>query len=225
MKKGSVSIYGMHERHLRRKDGNSLFAVPPCEYREEEYMEARRLDSHELNTFQADMQEVIQQAIDLPANAPSETVLALRGKLDQLYTRCSGFGDSCGNHKQAIRKLIEIVMNAVWQAVADDPQARMELESEEVARQKHFCLLEYPLVADLVRPDTPIDSDELVPTLLTVDEDELEAVLWLFEPQQLQDIHQHARALLEQRREQGHVPEAAWENLSCIAEHLEGECC
>lgn len=225
MSNRSVSICGMHERHLRRMDGNPLFAVPAREYREQEYMEARKRDSHELNTFHSEMQEVIQQAIDLPANAPSETVLALRGKLDQLYTRCSGFGGSCGNHKQAIRKLIEIVMNAVWQAVADDPQARMELESEELARQKHFCLLEYPLVADLIRPDTPIAADELVPTLLQAEEDELEAVLWLFEAEQLREIHEHARALLEQRRQQGYELPEAWQQLECIAEHLECECC
>ncbi len=223
--KEAVSIYGMHERHLRRRDGNPLFSVPPAEYRAEDYLEVRRLDSHELNTFHNDMQEVIQQAIDLPANAPSETVLELRGRLDQLYTRCSGFGGSCGSHKQAIRKLIEIVMNAVWQAVADDQQARVELESEEVARQKHFCLLEYPLVSDLIRPDTPIASDELVPTLLQADEDELEAVLWLFEPEQLQGIYEHARALLEQRKEQGYELTEAWERLECIAEHLECDCC
>ncbi len=223
--KESVSIYGMHERHLRRRDGNPLFSVPPADYQAEDYLEARRLDSHELNTFHNDMQEVIQQAIDLPANAPSETVLELRGRLDQLYTRCSGFGGSCGSHKQAIRKLIEIVMNAVWQAVADDQQARVELESEEVARQKHFCLLEYTLVSDLIRPDTPIASEELVPTLLQADEDELEAVLWLFEPEQLQEIYEHARALLEQRKEQGYELAEAWERLEAMAEHIECDCC
>lgn len=223
--KEAVSIYGMHERHLRRRDGNPLFSVPPADYQAEDYLEARRLDSHELNTFHNDMQEVIQQAIDLPANAPSETVLELRGRLDQLYTRCSGFGGSCGSHKQAIRKLIEIVMNAVWQAVADDQQARVELESEEVARQKHFCLLEYTLVSDLIRPDTPIASEELVPTLLQADEDELEAVLWLFEPEQLQEIYEHARALLEQRKEQGYELAEAWERLEAMAEHIECDCC
>ena len=225
MSKDSISIYGMYERHLRRKEGNPLFAVPPLSYQEEAYLEARRRDSDELNNFHTEMQEAIQQAIDLPANATSEVVLALRGRLDQLYTRCSGFGGSCDRHKQAIRKLIDIVMNAVWQAVADDPQARIELESEEVARQKHFCLLEYPLVADLIRPDTPIDSDELVPTLLSAEEEELEAVLWLFEPEQVRDIHEHAQALLEQRREQGFELTEARERLECITEHLECDCC
>jgi len=214
----------MYERHLRRKDGNPLYGVPAPQYGSEEYLQARRHDSEELNCFQNEMREVIQQAIDLPSNAESEVVLALRGKLDQLYTRCSGFGASCGNHKQSIRKLIDIVMKAVWQAAADDPMARLELEQEEMARQQHFCLLEYSLISDLMRPDTPITQEELVPTLLQSGEDELEAVMWMFEPEQLHDIRDKAQALLAGLREQGYALPAAWENLQLITEHLECEC-
>jgi len=221
--KDKVPAFGMHERHLRRKDGNPLYGVPAPKYTQGDYMQARRLDSEEMNAFQNEMQEVIQQAIDLPSNVESEVVLELRGKLDQLYTRCSGFGSSCGTHKQSIRKLIDIVMNAVWQAAADDPMARMELEHEELARQQHFCLLEYPLISDLMRPDTPITQDELVPTLLQADEDELEAVMWMFEPEQLEDIRNQANTLLTRLKEQGYELADAWENLRHIEEHIETE--
>lgn len=220
----SEVIIGMYERHLRRKDGNPLYAVPAPSFPSEMYLQARRRDSEELNRFQNDMREVIQQAIDLPANSESEVVLTLRGRLDQLYTRCSGFGANCGSHKQAIRKLIDIVMKAVWQAAADDPMARLELEQEEMARQQHFCLLEYALISDLMRPDTPITQKELVPTLLQAGEDELEAVLWMFEPEQLHTIRSDAQELLSVRRRQGFELPVAWENLQMIVDHLEGEC-
>ncbi len=222
MKENKV-IIGMNERHLRRKDGNPLYGVPAPAFSAEDYLQARRRDSEELNRFQSDMHEVIRQAIDLPPNSESDVVLALRGKLDQLYTRCSGFGGGCGSHKQSIRKLIDIVMKAVWQAAADDPVARMELEQEEMARQQHFCLLEYPLIADLMRPDTPITQEELIPTLLQAEEDELEAVLWMFEPGQLSSIQNGARVLLGERRKQGFELPPAWDNLRLIIEHLECE--
>ncbi len=221
--KEQTPAFGMHERHMRRKDGNPLFGVPAPRFTTADYMQARRLDSEELNAFQSEMHEVIQQAIDLPSSAESEQVLELRGKLDQLYTRCSGFGTSCGSHKQSIRKLIEIVMNAVWQASADDPMARMELEHEELARQQHYCLLEYPLISDLMRPDTPITQDELIATLLQADEDELEAVMWMFEPEQLENIRKEAGQLLNRLEEQGFDLPEAWENLQMIIEHIETE--
>ena len=221
--KRQTPAFGMHERHLQRKDGNPLYGVPVQHYTKEDYLQARRLDAEEMNDFQQEMQEVIQQAIDLPSNVESEVVLELRGKLDQLYTRCSGFGISCGSHKQSIRKLIEIVMNAVWQAASDDPMARMELEHEELARQQHFCLLEYPLISDLMRPDTPIVQDELIPTLLQADEDELEAVMWMFEPEQLKEIQEQASALLTRLQGQGFDLPDAWENLQLLIEHIETE--
>ncbi len=210
---------GMHERHLLRKDGNPLFGSP--DYPAEAYLEARRLDQQEHQRFEQDMREVIQQAINLDANAESEVVLELRGRLDQLYTRCSCLGEHCMDHKQSLRKLIDIVMKAVWQAAADDPQARMELEQEEMARQQHFLLLEYPLIADMMRPDTPIGQDELVPTLLQAEEDEMEAVLWMFEPQQLAAIRQQAEVLLKRLAAEGHLLSHAWHNLELMAEHLE----
>ncbi|MBE0509185.1 MAG: hypothetical protein K0A95_09995 [Chromatiales bacterium] len=215
----SMDFIGMYERHLLRKDRNPLFGSP--DHPPEAYLEARRLDRLEQQRFEQDMRSVIQQAINLEPNAESEVVLALRGRLDELYTRCSGLGDHCVEHKQALRKLIDIVMKAVWQAAADDPQARMELEQEELARQQHFLLLEYPLIADMMRPDTPIAQDELIPTLLQAEEDELEAVLWMFEPQQLGDICSQADALLRELTTQGHALTSAWRNLEMIAEHLE----
>lgn len=218
------TFIGMYERHLRRKDNNPLYGIPAMQFPPEAYVEARRLDNEEMERFQTDMRRVIQQAINLDANVESEVVLELRAKLDQLYVRCSGLGGNCGDHKQAIRRLIDVVMNAVWQAAADDPMARMELEQEEMARQQHFCLMEYPLISDLMRPDTTISQEELIPTLLQAEEDELEAVMWMFEPEQLQAIRKDAHTLLAELRKQGYELLEAWENLELIIEHLESEC-
>jgi hypothetical protein len=216
---GEKAAVGMYERHLMRKDGNPLFGLPVADYRGDDYIRARQQDSEELQRFHEEMRRVIQQAIELEANVESEVILELRGKLDQLYTRCSGFGRGCGEHKQNIRKLIDLVMKAVWQAAANDPQARMELEQEEMARQQHFRLLESPLVADLLRPDTPIHTDELIPTLLQANSEELEAALWMFEPEQLQKICEEATRLLEQRKAEGYDLEDAWEKLKIMREH------
>ena len=211
---------GMHERHLLRRDGNPLFALPPVDYSGNDYIEARQRDNAELQQFHQEMRSVIQQAIELETNVESEVILELRGKLDKLYARCSSFGSGCSEHKQNIRKLTDLVMKAVWQAAGNDPQARMELEQEEMARQQHYRLLEYPLVADLLRLDTPIDQQELVPTLLQAGAEELEAAIWMFEPQQLQQLCEKAERLLTQCRGAGHELSDADNNLMLLKEHL-----
>jgi len=215
----ATAAVGMYERHLLRKDGNPLFGLPVADYSGDDYIRARQQDNEELHQFHEEMRQVIQQAIELQANVESEVILELRGKLDQLYTRCSGFGRGCSEHKQNIRKLIDLVMKAVWQAAANDPQARMELEQEEMARQQHYRLLEYPLVADLLRPDTPINTDELIPTLLYATSEELEAALWMFESAQLQHLCEEATRLLEQRKAEGHHLDDAWAKLKIMQEH------
>lgn len=212
----------MHERHLLRRDGNPLFGLPVADLSADAYIRARQRDREELLQFHDEMRAVIQEAIELEANVESEVLLTLRGRLDQLYLRCSSFGSGCGEHKQNIRKLTDLVMKAVWQAAAADPQARMELEQEEMARQQHYRLLEYPLVADLLRPDTPIAREELLPALLHAGTEELEAALWLFEPMQLQPLSGEARVLLKQCAEAGYGLEQAWLRMQQMQEHLGG---
>ncbi len=216
------SPVGMHERHLQRKDGSPLFAFPATDYSADEYLSAQQRDNEEIKQFYEEMRRVIQQAIELDPNVESEVVLELRAHLDQLYTRCSAFGSNCDEHKQNIRKLIDIVMKAVWQAASDDPQARKELEQEERARQQHYRLLEYPLVADLLIPNTPIAANELVPTLLIARSDELEAALWLFEPDHLRQLSNDAKTLVENLSSKGIDVMGAKQNMQMIEAHLNG---
>src|SRR5512139_2085185 len=87
-------------------------------------------------------------------------------------------------------------MNAIWQGAGNDPVAHQELTHEEEARAAHFAHLRYPLVATLVRPDSPIKAEDLVPPLLSVEPNELQAALWLFTPEQLATIVTEGHALL-----------------------------
>ncbi len=213
-----ATCIGMHERHLQRREGNPLYAIPPIEYSTEAVLQARQRDSEELHEFHNEMRSVIQQAIELESHVESEIILELRGKLDQLYARCSSFGINCGEHKQNIRKLVDLVMKAVWQAAGDDPQARRELEQEEMARQQHYRLLEYPLIADMLRPDSPIAHNELVATLLCAAPDEVETLSWVFDPEQLSQLCNDAERLLRQRKEQGYPLPEAWAQLQLMQE-------
>jgi hypothetical protein len=82
-------------------------------------------------------------------------------------------------------------------------QAHSELDQEEMAREAHFALLDAPLVADLLNPASPIHPDELVPTLLSADKDELQLALQMFDEVQLLAILSQGAALLEQLQGEG----------------------
>lgn len=190
---------GRHERHFRRKLHNALFNDPLDGYSDEQLLEVQRLDHEELIGFLGELREHVQLAVDLKPNEESQVVLDLKERLDKLYEKASGLADDQSGNKSALRQLIAVIMKTVRAQAQGDALAASELEQEEEARTLHFSLLEQPLVADLLHPESLIGSSELVPTLLSEHEDAVASALELFDAQQLTVIHAQAAQLLGAR--------------------------
>jgi hypothetical protein len=176
---------GRRERHLRRKHGNPLFAWPPHEIEPEALLAAQKADHEEMEGFREDFVSLVQRAAGLEPNAPSEQVLALKEELERRYEQACGLPEDHRKEKDAIERLIAVIMRAVWRAAGEDPLAHRELEDEEQARAIHFALLEHPLVADILHPEGPIRPDELAPAILCATEQEAAAAAQLFDAEQL----------------------------------------
>ena len=190
-------IPGQRERHLRRKQDNPLFPESERQVSAETLEEAQRQDHEALTDFITDFRTLVHKVAGLSPNEGSEVILDLKERLDQAYERAARMVDDQSETQQAISKLVGIIMQAVRRGAGGDPVALQELADEETARQAHYALLEYPLVADLLDPDSVIGEQELVPTLLSAGEAELQAACSLFDPQQLKNLAQRAEALLD----------------------------
>ncbi len=188
---------GVRERHLQRRYHNPLFPPARRHVNAAELQQARAADHAELETFHQQFQSLLERAIALKPNEQSEVILKLKADLDQAYALACGLPGDLSQLKIGLQKLISVMMNAVWQGAGDDPVAHQELTGEEEARAAHFAHLRYPLVAALVRPDSPINREELVPTLLSAAPAELQAALWLFAPQQLAELLREGHTLFE----------------------------
>jgi len=187
---------GRHERHFRRRLDNPLFPRPLIDPRDDDLLEAQRLDHEELLAFITELRETVQRAVELKPNEESQIILDLKERLDRLYETSAGLCDEQSGNQAAIRQLIAVIMKTVW-ASATDAQAESELEQETSARSSHFELLREPLVADLLHPESPIAEDELVPTLLCESESAVAAALQLFDEDQLSLMVGEAYELLD----------------------------
>ncbi len=194
---------GRRERHLRRRHENPLFAWPPQEVEPETLLSAQRADHDEMESFRADFRDLIQRAVNLPADADSDTVLGLKQDVERRYEQSFGLPEDHARERAALRKLIDLIMKAVRRAAGTDPLARQELADEEQAREIHFRLLEQPLVADLLHPESPIAPEELAPTLLSASAEELEAALELFDLSQVEELAQESARLIERLEAEG----------------------
>lgn len=187
---------GRQERHLRRKFQNPLFPQHQRQPSGSALTEAQRLDHEELVEFIGSFRELVQRAAALKPNEDSEVILELKERLDKAYEQCAGLADDQQETKRAIVKLVEIIMQAVRAGAGTDQTALLELQQEQQARSAHYQLLEYPLVADLLYPDSPIAADELIATLLSSNGEELDAALVLLDAEQLALLCQEGSALL-----------------------------
>ena len=185
---------GARERHLRRKYQNPLFA--PADVAEMDIVQARKQDADEVDQFMNHLRDLVQQALELDTNADAEVVLNLKEQLDKSYEQCAGLAGEQQEIKAMIKRLLASIMKAMWKGVGQDFQAQSKLENEEKARESHFSLLECPLVADLLRPDSPIAEHELVPVLLSESMDNLRMAMQIFVSEQQIMLVQQARELL-----------------------------
>jgi hypothetical protein len=204
---------GRQERHLLRKLDNPLFPTEEQSISEAELQEAQRLDHEELVEFITEFQKLIYTAINLKSNEGSEVILHMKERLDKAYEQASGLADDQSETKTALQKLVQVVMTAVKVGAKGDMHALTELEQEELARAAHFELLEQPIVADILCPDSPISENELLPSLLSETEAGLKASLELFDATQLAVLCEKAHRLLQQVADKGDVPERARQRL------------
>lgn len=214
---------GAFERQLQRRCQNPLFPPAAAAVTADQLDAARRRDQEERRSFQAALRATLREALDMPPQVESDVLLKLKERLDQLYDQCAGLPGDWDREKQSLMRMIGVIMQAVWAGAGDDPRARSELEQEEHARTLHHELLLQPLVAHLLRPDSPIGPDELVPTLLSETPDAVNTVFALFDPAQQQTLCAQARALLEQLKAEGKPLPVAWQRLQLMEDIMRRE--
>jgi hypothetical protein len=176
---------GRHERHLLRKQNNPLFPEPQRIISQDDLTEAQRLDHEELERYIQSLRKLVGEAVSLGPHEQSDVILELKERLDHSYETACRLADDQSPNKEAIRKLVEVIMRAVWKGAGNDTLAHQELEQEEMARATHYDLLETPLVADLLDPESLIKGDELLLVLLSEKREDFEAAITLFDSAQL----------------------------------------
>jgi hypothetical protein len=188
---------GRRERHLHRRHENPLFAWPPREVPPEDLLAAQKADHEDMLAFRESFQALMQRAIDLPPDAGSDAVLGLKEALEAHYEQSYALPEDHDQERAALKRLIDLIMKTLWRQAGADAVAHQELSDEETARSIHFRLLEQPLVADLLHPDSGIGPHELAATLLSATEAEIAAACELFDGRELSELLSRAESRLD----------------------------
>lgn len=187
---------GAHERHLVRRHENCLFGERSTVVNSDSLQQKQKLDHDILQQFMIDFREVLSKAVTLESNEDSEVVLAVKDKLDMLYGTSVSIADDQTKVQKSLKKLIQVVMQSIKKNAEHDPKALQELSQEEAAREAHFVFLESKLVADILDSESPIENEDLLPTLLCADKDDLALASQLFDIEQTTFLLQQGKVLI-----------------------------
>jgi hypothetical protein len=208
---------GRHERHYKRRLDNPLFREPAT-LNDADLLDAQRKDHEELLAFITELRATVERAVNLKSNEESDVILKLKEDLERLYETSAGLADEQGANQQALSQLLNAVMNTIRSNTTGDSLAEQEMAMEQQARQMHFELLQHALVADLLHPETLIAPDQLVPTLLSSPTDQVNAVMVVFDQEQLSMLAKEAEALIQQCDE-SKTRALAEKNFDVIKQH------
>lgn len=211
---------GPHERHLRRKVNNLLFGDRQTALTDDLLKKAQQKDRNFILEYQKEFHDVLEKTVALKPNEESDIILKLKERLEKLYEMSAAINDKQDELRPAIAKLLQIIMAAVRKGAGNDVQAQDELNQEDMAREAHFKLLESSLAADLLNPQSPIDTEELAPTLLSVGKSDLSLVIQIFDEAQLLLLASDAEKLIEKLKPPKENKSRAEENLAIIKNHI-----
>lgn len=192
---------GPHERQLKRKSENPLFASHQG-ISQSDIDKARERDQAELDSFLNEFRQLVEQAASLDARAEADDILAIKAQLEQFYPRaCGQMGDS-NVFKSALQRLIAAITQALLNAAGNDQESLSRIHEDIENSDLHLKISEYPLVSDLLSKENIVPADELAATLLGEDAESLSAALLIFGPEQLQDIIETSIRLLAGKQQE-----------------------
>lgn len=203
---------GCQESHLKRLYRNALLS-PETPVTQDMINSAHQQDLNELEQFKQEFIATVTRASELESNTESDIILKLKEDLDRLYEECAGLTGETAAYKAGIKKLVGIVMQAVYKGAGNDETALHELEQEDMARQQHYQLLEIPLVSHLLRPDSPVKQEQLIPVLLGEDIDVVPQIISLFDHEQIIVMYEQATEIL--KHQDNNIPGAPYAAQIC----------
>ncbi len=206
---------GRYERHMHRKFNNLLFPEQDRKVSQDQVDAARELDDEELQQFTKSYHTILQEIVELVQNVESELVLKLKQRLDQLYEQVCGLGGDRTAEKAGLYKLHQAIDQAIAAGAAGDATAEAQLAQEAQARKIHWQMLQQPMVADLLRTESPISQDDLLPTLLSEEAESFSITMGMFDPEQCRSLLGQAETLLK-----SHEGEPGLENARARVENL-----
>ncbi|MBC8519711.1 MAG: hypothetical protein H8D24_04800 [Gammaproteobacteria bacterium] len=187
---------GAWEQQLQRRWNNPLFSKESQQVVQHQVVGARELDKSEQKQFLHQFKKVVEKVSKLPERADTELLLELLPELDKCYTDCMVLGAPLPKERQALSRLITLFEQTLMRHAGTDNTFLEQLKQEQSARKIHHHALQNPIIAAMMRDESPISNHELPATILSAEPSMVEDVLAFLDQKQIRSLLEHATEII-----------------------------
>lgn len=159
---------GAHELHLKRRHNNPYFSISRRKVSGNELAEAKAMDAQDHALCKAQLIELIS-GIRATSPATVGDLQDYRERLEQLVEFCVGSAGPAGEIAGEATKLREALIADMRQAFAGDNDKLRYIDDADSLHKRNNRTFHVPLMAQLLRKDSPIPSGETIASLLSED--------------------------------------------------------
>ena len=198
---------GCFERHLQRKHNNPLFPGSARFVTQDEITQARDRDQADALGLLEDAKG-IQVEIMKQANPSLAEVDRIRQRIDDLLERAVQVGGDISNELVKILNDTRVSVMVAWRAgIGGNDKTLEALEHAEALQRSRGLVVNNPFVAQMLRKDTPIKPEDVVPALLCESPETIRIAMQVIDGDIRARVRQGAEEVARRVREEGaHVP-------------------
>jgi hypothetical protein len=207
---------GAYEQHLMRRYENLLFPKYRRHITQSEIDSARARDLKDYAELNKRLIKLAEDISVLPDHVDSATINRIREIIDDVIQDAMGVGGRAYDIAFKTKELRQTLISSWSKAVPGNSEAQRALVLAELYYQENAPKFEVPFIAQMVREDGPIPSNEVVPALLMEKPNIIAMVLGWVEPSKRPAAQKGALQVLKASIEEG----AQIDNLEEILEAL-----
>lgn len=160
---------GAHEAHLIRRHNNSYFPESRRKVSRKDLAEAKRMDKEDYISAQQRFEQLGEEIEALSPTTTSGDLLKLRERLDDLILFSMGVGGPATEIASRADRVRDAVIADLRAAFSDNEEALKNIEKADIYHKDNTRKFYIPVVAQMLRENSPILKEETIPTILSED--------------------------------------------------------
>lgn len=207
---------GAHEAHLIRRNNNPYFPESRRKVSHEDLAEAKRKDKEDYISCQQRLEQLGEEIEALSPTTTSGDLLKLRERLDDLILFSLGVGGPAKEIASKVDQIRDAVIADLRSAFSNDDETLKNIEKADTYHKDNTRRFYVPVLAQMLRENSPILKEETIPTILSEDPSAIAICINSLPEDSRALIEVEALTMMREALDDGHVDPQCEEKIFAL---------